>query len=152
MIQEKGRRAKTLRKVHGLIFLAMEFAARAGYRPDNQCRGMRLPVGEKVGDDAQFLTLSEFALLLNKTPTQYRLFVQFLVLTGTRYGEATAVAIDDLDLAATPATVRINKAWRRDGNNTYYVGTTKTRRETDHLPAAGHDGGPHPAHGWAAGE
>ncbi|MGA7205238.1 MAG: site-specific integrase, partial [Specibacter sp.] len=90
-MQAKGSSAKTIHNVHGLIFSAMDFAARAGYRPDNPCRGMRLPAGEKAGDDAQFLTPAEFALLLEKIPERYKVFVQFLVVTGTRFGEATAV-------------------------------------------------------------
>lgn len=87
---------------------------------------MHLPVGEKAGDYAQFLTPAEFALLLDQLPEQFKVFVQFLVMTGTRFGEATAVTIDDLELQSHPATVRISVAWKRDGNNTYYVGPTKT--------------------------
>ena len=47
-----------------LISSAMEMAVRLGYRADNPCNGMRLPVGEKIEDDVQFLTHTEFGLLL----------------------------------------------------------------------------------------
>ena len=61
---------------------------------------------------------------------------QFLVMTGALFGEATAVAVGDLDTDSVPAVVRINNAWTRDGNNTYYVGATKTvtGRRTVSLP------------------
>lgn len=99
---------------------------------------MRLPVGEKVGDDAQFLIPDEIALLLDKIPERFKVLVQSLVMTGTRLGEATAVTTDGLDLLSTPATVRINKEWKLDGNNAYYVGSTKTGagRGTFSLPLA----------------
>ncbi|MCC9069769.1 tyrosine-type recombinase/integrase [Arthrobacter cryoconiti] len=135
-MQAKGSSPKTIHNVHGLIFSAIEFAIRAGYRPDNPCRGMRLPVGETIGDDAQFLTPDEFAVLPDKIPLGYKVFVQFLVMTGTRFGEANTVTIDDLELPSHPATVQITKSWKRDGNNAYYVGPTKSRagRRTVSLP------------------
>ena len=32
----------------------------------------------------------------------------------------------DVDLLSKPPTVRINKAWKRDGQSQYYIGATKT--------------------------
>ncbi|MDR6508199.1 hypothetical protein [Arthrobacter oryzae] len=43
-------------------------------------------------------------------------------MTGTRLGEATTVKVDDIDLLCRPPTVRINKAWKRDGQSRYYLG------------------------------
>lgn len=135
-MQDKGKSAKTIRNNHALISSSMEMAVRLGYRADNPCRGMRLPVGEKVEEDVQFLTHTEFGLLLGSIPEPYKVFTQFLVMTGTRFGEATAVAVGDLDTVSVPALVRINKAWKRDGNNHFYVGPTKTvtGRRTVSLP------------------
>lgn len=47
-------------------------------------------------------------------------------MTGTRFGEATALTVADVDLLSKPPTARINKAWKRDGQNQYYIGATKT--------------------------
>ncbi len=77
-------------------------------------------------DDARFLTHAEFGQILALMPERYKDFSQFLVMTGTRFGEATAVTVADVDLLSKPATVRISKAWKRDGNNDFYVGPTKT--------------------------
>lgn len=58
---------------------------------------------------------------------QYKTLVQFLVMTGARFGEATALTVADIDLLAKPPTARISKAWKRDGQSHYYLGPTKTR-------------------------
>jgi integrase len=57
---------------------------------------------------------------------RYRAFTEFLVMTGTRFGEATAVTVGDVDLMSKPATMRINKAWKRGADSQYYIGATKT--------------------------
>lgn len=125
-MQKKGRTAKTIRNNHSLIFSSMEMAVRSKYRSDNPCRGVRLPSEDKVEDDVRTLTHAEFAQLLALMPERYKVFTQFLVMTGTRFGEATAVTVADVDLLAKPPTVRITKAWKRDGSNAFYIGPTKT--------------------------
>ena len=82
----------------------MDFAVRAGARPDNPCRRHVPAGGEKIGDGAKFLAAGEFALLLDKVPARYKVFVQYLVTTATRFGEATAVTSDDLKLHSHIAT------------------------------------------------
>lgn len=125
-MQKKGKSAKTIKNNHSLVFSSMEMAVRLKYRSDNPCRGVQLPSGNRVEDDARFLTHAEFGQILALMPERYKDFTQFLVMTGTRFGEATAVTVADVDLLSKPATVRISKAWKRDGNNDFYVGPTKT--------------------------
>lgn len=125
-MQKKGSSAKTIRNNHALIYSAMETAVMLKYRPDNPCRGVQLPSGEKAEDEARFLTHAEFGLILECMGERYKDFTAFLVMTGTRFGEATAVTVADVDLLSKPATLRINKAWKRDGSNGFYVGPTKT--------------------------
>ncbi len=125
-MQKKGKSAKTIKNNHSLVFSSMEMAVRLKYRSDNPYRGVQLPSGDRVEDDACFLTHAEFGQILALMPERYKDFTQFLVMTGTRFGEATAVTVADVDLLSKPATVRISKAWKRDGNNDFYVGPTKT--------------------------
>ena len=95
--------------------------------PERQpCRGVQLPSGEKAEDEARFLTHAEFGLSLEGMGERYKAFTQFLVMTGTRFGEATAVTVADVDLMSKPATMRINKAWKRGTDPEFYVGATKT--------------------------
>jgi integrase len=122
----KGKAPKTIHNIHGLISAAMNTAEMLGYMSRNPCRGVQLPPIEKAEDEAMFLTHAEFSLIMEGMGERYKAFTNFLVMTGTRFGEATALTVADVDLLSKPPTVRINKAWKRDGQNQYYIGATKT--------------------------
>jgi integrase len=125
-MQDKQLSPKTIRNVHGLISSAMETAIRLGYRPDNPCRGVTLPTTEHAEDKEQFLTWDEWQLIYKHLSPTYQPLGLFLVMTGARFGEATAVNVADVNWRNVPATVRISKSWKRDGANAYYVGAPKT--------------------------
>lgn len=97
-----------------------------GYITRNPCRGVQLPGIEKAEDEAMFLTHAEFSLIMEGMGERYKAFTNFLVMTGTRFGEVTALTVADVDLLSKPPTARINKAWKRDGQNQFYIGATKT--------------------------
>ncbi|MCO4237993.1 site-specific integrase [Pseudarthrobacter sp. MDT3-28] len=122
----KGKSPKTIHNVHGLLSAAMNTAEMLRYIPRNPCRGVQLPSVDKAEDEAMFLTHTEFNMVLEAMGERYKTFTNFLVMTGTRFGEATALKVADVDLLSKPPTVRINKAWKRDGQSQYYIGATKT--------------------------
>lgn len=122
-----GVAPKSIKNMHGLLSAAMKTAELLGYIPRSPCRGVPLPTVERAEDDALFLTHTEFSLLVEGMHPHYKTFAQFLVMTGARFGEATALKVADIDLLSKPPTARINKAWKRDGQNRYYIGPTKTR-------------------------
>lgn len=121
-----GVAPKSIKNVHGLLSAAMKTAELLGYISRNPCRGVPLPAVERAEDDALFLTHAEFSLL-TAGMQQYKTLALFLVMTGARFGEATALRVADIDLLSKPPTARINKAWKRDGQSRYYMGPTKTR-------------------------
>jgi integrase len=125
-MQGKGLAPKTIRNVHGLISSAMNTAVRLKYRPDNPCLGVDLPSTEVAHDKEMFLTWAEWSLIYGMLEHRYRPLALFLIMTGARFGEATAVTVADVEVFPLPATVRINKSWKRDGNNVYFVGAPKT--------------------------
>ncbi len=125
-LSAEGVAPKSIHNMHGLLSAAMKTAELLNYVPRNPCRGVPLPTVERAGDEAMFLTHTEFGLLIEGMHEPYKTLVQFLVMTGARFGEATALRVADIDLLSTPATARINKAWRRDGSSRYYIGPTKT--------------------------
>jgi len=125
-MQDKQLAPKTIRNVHGLISAGLETAIRLGYRPDNPCRGVALPTTEHAEDKEQFLTWEEWQLIYKHITPTYQPLALFLVMTGARFGEATAVNVVDVNWRNVPATVRISKSWKRDGENAYYVGAPKT--------------------------
>ena len=124
-LQRKGLAPKTIRNIHGLLSASMETAVRLKYRPDNPCRGVDLPESEHRGNSMTVLTYEEFKTVQNSIGKRYRPFVLFLAVTGTRFGEATAVKVGDVHLDDTTPTVSITKAWKRQGSTGYKIGPPK---------------------------
>ena len=124
-MMRKGLSPKTIKNVHGLISAALERCVPKRIQV-NPCHGIDLPGTEHAEDKIHFLTYNDFMRIHAALPDQYKVFALFLVVTGARFGEATAVTVGDLVLDARPATVRLNKAWKRDGSTGYVIGAPKT--------------------------
>ncbi|MDQ1053159.1 integrase [Arthrobacter sp. SORGH_AS 212] len=143
MLAKPGRkagttmRAKTLANHHGLLSAAFNTAGLLGYREGNPCAGIRLPKDAQAGDHMRFLTKEEYNALDAVMSPTFRPFFGFLVDTGLRVGEATALAAEDFDLDGPTPTVRVNKAWKEDENSRYYIGPPKTKRSRRTVPLAG---------------
>lgn len=127
----------TIAKIVTFLSSAMETAVTRGYRPNNPCTRVDLPSVERAGEDMLFLTVKEFNILRAAMDAFYRVFISFLVMTGVRFGEATAVTVGDVNLSGPLATVRINKAWKTDGGKRSFVGPPKnpSSRRTIAIPA-----------------
>lgn len=119
---------KTIANAHGLLAAMMRSALREGLIARDPCEGIALPRRtEHTRVEARFLTHDEFARLLDVLDPHYRPLVIFLAGTGCRWGEAVALDVGDVDLAA--ATVRIVKAEKYDPSRaTWQVGPPKTKR------------------------
>lgn len=132
--QESGRTkgqpisAKTVRNYHSLLSAILTSAVEAGHRADNPARKATLTRGQK--HQAVFLTHDEFYTLLHFIPAYYKPFVRFLVLTGARWSEATALQKRDVNMDAMPPTVNIAKAWKKGGT----IGPPKTEKGYRLLP------------------
>jgi integrase len=132
--QESGRTKgqpisqKTVKNYHALLSAIFAAAVQAGHRSDNPAFKMALTRGRK--HQAVFLSPAEFYTLLHFIPAYYRPLVRFLVLTGMRWSEATAVERRDVVRTSRPATVVVSKAWKRD----HTVGPPKTEKGYRTLP------------------
>lgn len=51
--------------------------------------------------------------LLEVCPKQYKLLLEFLVMSGLRWGEATALQRKDLRLDNSHVVMSVNKAWKK---------------------------------------
>ena len=127
-LQTKGLSHKSIANIHGLLSAAMNTAVRLGYRADNPCAAVRLPRSQRAGDDMVVLEPEELDLILDNLVEHYRPFIITLVGTGMRFGEATALHVEDLSLDAHPPTIRINKAWKQDGDRQPFIGAPKSAR------------------------
>jgi integrase len=131
----KGTSGKTIANKHGFLSSALNAAVRAGRIPSNPAAGQRLPTSER--QEMVCLSHEDFARLLGNIPEFWRPLVEFLVASGCRWGEATALKPSDINRAEN--TVRITRAWKRTyDRGGYELGPPKTKKSvrTINVPAA----------------
>lgn len=122
----KGHAPKTLRNKHGFLSAALNRAV-GKHLDSNPAAGRRLPRGDADDDhDMRMLTRDEFRALLAATAEPWRPLVEFLVASGTRWGEASALQPDHIDVKA--GTVLIRQAWKYAPSKGYLLGPPKTKR------------------------
>lgn len=118
--------AKSISNAHGLLSSVMKAAILARHIDANPCEGVRLPrAGEHERRDERFLTHEEYARLEAELPDTHAAFARFLVGTGLRWGEATALQIKHLSPAA--GTLRVVQAWKRRGGKRE-IGPPKSKK------------------------
>lgn len=100
--------SKTVKNYHALLSAVLRSAVGEGLRPDNPAYKVRITRG--VRQEAVFLSPSEVDTLMHFIPERYQRFILFLVGTGLRWGEATALTWGDVNLAGSPPTVRVTRA------------------------------------------
>jgi integrase len=111
---------KTIRNKHGLLAAALNAAVADGHIKSSPCNGNRLPRWQR--EEMTFLTREEYAILREALRPYWRPLVEFLVASGCRWSEATALKPSDVD--RSEGTVRITRAWKH-GNK---LGAPKTRK------------------------
>ncbi|MCX5044640.1 site-specific integrase [Aldersonia sp. NBC_00410] len=125
VLADKGASAKTIANKHGFLSSALNAAVRAGRLSANPAAGQRLPTSERP--DMVCLTHDEFAKLLAAVTEPWRPLVEFLVASGCRWGEATALRPSDVDREA--GIVRIARAWKRTyDRGGYELGPPKSKK------------------------
>ena len=120
---------KTIRNAHSLLSGALSSAVRDGLMPGNVAKGVRLPKRDADTEEHVYLTHEEFGTLLAMLPEHYRPFTVFLVGTGVRFSEASALRAKDVNLRDSSAYIR--QAWKDTSGAGYKLGapkTTKSRR------------------------
>jgi integrase len=124
-IKQLGGSGKTIANKHGFLSGAFQAAVRAGVMASNPCQGRRLP--HTRVEETVFLTPPEFKLLRDHIERdRWKDLATWLVTTGMRFSEATALTAADIDLDAK--TCRINKAWKYSGDYRPEIGPPKTKK------------------------
>lgn len=156
-MQGRSKGPKTISTQHGLLSAAMETAARRGILERNPCKGVRLPKKVRVGDDGDDIDMNDYQAIRDRADKHFRPFMDFLLGTGCRFSEATALTAKDFNLDAPVPLVFITKAHKLGGeeNPARYVGepkSAKSRRRVSLAPStvaairanveAAKDGGP----------
>lgn len=116
---------KTIANAWGTLANIFKMAVLDGHLDRSPAAGVKL--GIKTSHERtehRYLVPAEILQVIEDTSERYRPLVWTLAGTGMRWGEATALTVGDVDLAG--AVVRVNKAWKRDRVNGFYVGPPKT--------------------------
>ncbi|MFE5853585.1 tyrosine-type recombinase/integrase [Streptomyces sp. NPDC056500] len=126
---------KSIRNRHGLLFCIIQAAidATPQLRTVNCCKKTSLPrMDDHIEDDMTFLERDEYArVAMEIKDPDARDLADWLVSTGMRWGEATALQVRDLSLSADIPTANIQRAWKKapkGAPETFYLGPPKTRK------------------------
>lgn len=125
---------KSIANRHGLLSAIVQAAVTAEppLRSKNCCLGTRLPrADDGIDDEMCFLEHEEYARIAAEIEDPHaRDLADWLVGTGMRWGEATALQVRDVNL--TRNTVSVQRAWKRaapgDGGPAYFLGPPKTKK------------------------
>lgn len=110
------RSLKTKANYHGLLYGVFTYAVEQGHLTANPC-ARTAPKRSRIRQsqpELRFLTEAEFGSAARLAGDHGDLLT-FTVSTGLRFGEVTALWCGDVDLRN--GTIRINKAWKRDGED-----------------------------------
>ena len=118
--------AKTVRNYQGLLSTILAAAVERGHATRNWAKGASITDGEPR--EPVFLSHREFGTVLRFIPEYYRPLTLFLVMTGTRWSEATAIEWQDISFDADPVTLRISKAWKMGDDGVLRLGRPKTKK------------------------
>jgi integrase len=126
-LKAAGNSPKTIANKHALIASALKSAVRAGKISSNPCEHTRLP--RRDNDEMIFLEPAEYEQIESYMTDRWKPIVRFLVLTGCRFGEVTALTVGDID--AKQRTCRVSKAWKyASKGEDQYISYPKTKKST----------------------
>ena len=101
-----------IKKLRAALSALFATAVDDGLRRSNPVQGVRIPAGsgeeESEEERVKALTREELRRLLAEIPEDWRLFFEFLTVTGLRISEAIGLNWEHLDLGPTP-TVRVRE-------------------------------------------
>lgn len=125
---------KSIANRHGLLYCIVQAAVEATpqLRTTNCCAKTQLPrVDDHVSEEMTFLERDEYQRIAAEiTDPDARQLADWLVGTGMRWGEATALKAGDLNWTA--GTVNVQRAWKKspkgDPRGAYYLGPPKTKK------------------------
>jgi integrase len=136
-MRRAGKSPKTVSNQHGLLFVIAGYAVKKQLRATNPFADTQLPDRRRENPSVKALTEAEFRLVHDCIHPDSKDFIEVAVGTGARWGELTALTVDDLALDGPEPSLRIDKAWKRNataeqdrvtGETRFVLGPPKSRR------------------------
>ncbi|MFG2679242.1 tyrosine-type recombinase/integrase [Streptomyces sp. NPDC048392] len=126
---------KSIRNRHGLLYCVVQAAIEATpqLRTKNCCMKTQLPrADDHIQEEMTFLEHEEYTRIAAEfRDPSARQLADWLVGTGMRWGEASALQVQDLALNAAVPTANIQRAWKRAAKGSpksFYLGPPKTKK------------------------
>lgn len=127
---------KSIANRHGLMFCIFQAAVEGSpqLRTTNPCKGTKLPrLDDHVDEEMCFLEHDEYQRVAKEiTDPDARDLADWLVSTGMRWGEASALKVKDISLNGAAPVARVQRAWKKAKKGAeggaYYLGPPKTRK------------------------
>lgn len=132
-LDREGKSPKTIKNVIHMLSSVLALAVEEGHLARNPTKRVRLPQAQTVEHEERFLTIGEAAALVDATPAHYQPLVTFLLGTGLRWSEATALQARHINLDT--GTVRVQRAWKRIPGG-WEIGPPKSRKANRTVNAA----------------
>jgi integrase len=132
-LDAQGLSPKTIKNVVHMLSSVFALAVDEGHVTRNPVKRVRLPKAQLLEHEERFLTTDEAGDLIEATPAHYRPLVIFLLGTGLRWSEATALQARHINLDA--GTVRVQRAWKRIPGG-WEVGPPKSQKANRTVNAA----------------
>lgn len=126
-----GASGKTIANKHGFLSAMLKVAVRRRLMSFNPCEDSVLPPRHY---EPTFLETDEFDILLDMAPERWKPLIMFLVSSGVRWSEATALRVGDFRTikgergAPDTYTARVSRAWKYTGTARQEIGGPKTRK------------------------
>ena len=117
---------KTIRNSYNTLFSVLDAAAHTDppLIPRNPAKRVELP-DNGIEEEKDIFTRDEWFTFYDAMDDHYKAFTRFLLVTGARLGEATAIRVGDLNQRA--GTVSIVQAWKKAAKG-QKLGTPKSAR------------------------
>lgn len=127
---------KSIANRHGLLFCIVQAAidSTPQLRTTNCCKKTSLPrTDDHTTEEMTFLERDEYQRIAAEiTDPAARALADWLVGTGMRWGEATALQVRDLTLASDRPTANVQRAWKKaqkgSASGAFYLGPPKTKK------------------------
>lgn len=126
---------KSIANRHGLLYCVVQAAidATPQLRTKNCCSKTQLPrMDNHTEEEMTFLERDEYVRVAQEiTDPAARDLADWLVGTGMRWGEASALQVRDLALNSPTPTANVQRAWKRaekGSEKAFYLGPPKTKK------------------------